>query len=110
MNKALALFCAVLLTGCASQGAGSLTGTVTGSRNLHTPEYQVRGRTAYDQRWINQTTEALVVGFGQPRPKARPASFDAPRQAGAPKAKVTPANANSTKRKWFQRPKQAVVS
>lgn len=46
---------------------------------LASPEYAVRGHGGYDQRWINRTTESIVVGCRQPRPKARPASLDAPR-------------------------------
>lgn len=76
MRQAMILIAAALaLAACATQGPGSLTGTVAGTKNLHTPEFAVCGKTAYDQRWINVTTEAMVDGFGQPRPKPRPASL-----------------------------------
>lgn len=95
---------AFILAGCAG-GAGSLTGTVVGTQNLRTPEYEVKGRTAYDQRWINITTEALVDGFGQPRPKARPKEFDAPRPKAKAKSVAKAAGAkaapNVKGKRWF---------
>jgi hypothetical protein len=39
--------------------------------------YQILGKTRFDQVWISKTIEAEVVGFGFKRPLARPASFDA---------------------------------
>lgn len=50
---------------------------------VHTPAYAVYGKTRYDQTWIDRTTEAVVVGCKQPRPKARPPSLDAPKAAPA---------------------------
>lgn len=44
---------------------------------VSSPEFAVRGATAYDQRWVDRTTEALVAGCKQARPKARPPSMDA---------------------------------
>lgn len=56
----------------------------------HAPEYAVKGRTGYDQAWINRTTEALVDGCQQPRPKARPPKLDAPAAKGKAIAKAKP--------------------
>lgn len=79
---ALLLLSAFALTGCANKAAiGSIVGGEC--QLMHTPEYAVKGATPYDQRWANKTTEALVEGCGQPRPKKRPASFDAPKVARA---------------------------
>lgn len=75
----------LFLTSCASQQQ-SIGSIMSGEcRLVNTPSYAVRGRTNYDQAWVNKTTEALVDGCNQSRPKARPASFDAP----APKKAVT---------------------
>lgn len=76
-DSAIAVASLLLLAGCAS---GPPIGSVVGAecQIVHTPGYAVRGATNYDKAWVNTTTEALVVGCRQPRPKARPASFDAP--------------------------------
>lgn len=73
---------ALLLTACASAPVGSVAGG--DCKIAHTPNYAVRGKTDYDQEWIDDTTESLVRGCKQPRPKARPASLDAPKGAPAP--------------------------
>lgn len=66
-------------------------------RIARTPDYAVLGRTSYDQRWIDVTTEGLVAGCDQPRPKARPASLDA-----RPKAQPKPAPAAAPKKKTIR--------
>jgi hypothetical protein len=40
-------------------------------------EYQILGKTSYDQRWISETIEAEVVGFKFARPQERPPALDA---------------------------------
>lgn len=40
------------------------------------PVYQVKGKTSYDQRWADETTEAGVAGCHWKRPARRPASLD----------------------------------
>jgi hypothetical protein len=62
---------------------------------LDSPEYAVLGKTPYDQRWINRTEESIVTGCRKPRPKARPASFDAPA--------VAPSVVKKQKRRWRDR-------
>ena len=51
-------------------------------------QYQVLGRTKYDQTWIDRTTEAEVAGFGFKRPLRRPASLDASGNHAAPQRRV----------------------
>jgi len=107
MRKILGVaLAAALLAACASQ-AGSIVGTIDSTKTISTPKYAVKGRTPYDQKWINVTTEALVDGFGQPRPKPRPASLDKPRPKAAPAAiKSAPSpkpDAAKPKRKWWQK-------
>lgn len=70
------ILCCPILAGCAHSGAiGSIEG---GECKLtRTPQYAVLGKTSYDQGWVNRTTEALVRGCRQPRPKARPPELDA---------------------------------
>lgn len=77
-----------MVAACATTDIGSIVGGEC--RLVKSPQYQVIGRTNYDQVWINETTEAIISGCGQPRPMVRPASLDAPRPKGvaaAPKAK-----------------------
>ncbi len=81
-------------------------GSVAGSdcTIAHTPEYAVKGKTQYDQNWVDRTTERLVAGCNQPRPKARPASLDAPKVK--PSAKKPTANEVIKRRWWhFRKPK-----
>ena len=62
------------MTACAGT---QLPGSVSGEcRLVHTPTYAVRGKTKYDQNYVDEITEKLVAGCGQPRPRVRPASFD----------------------------------
>jgi hypothetical protein len=94
MKPLLALCALTLLAGCAPQIVGSVIG---GECKLtHTPEYAVKGQTAYDQRWINNTVEAQVVGCKQPRPKKRPAGWSTHTVGGktvpVPPPEVSPVN------------------
>ena len=61
--------------GCAANGQFATFGGA--SPSLPRAEYAVKGKTAYDQDWIDRTIEAEVAGFGIARPAARPASLDA---------------------------------
>lgn len=87
-----------LLNGCASPTTGSVAGGECKLPGLHTPVYAVRGKTSYDQEWVDDATESLVRGCKQPRPKARPASLDASSKSTAP-APVAPVK----KKHWWQR-------
>lgn len=99
--KVLVLSSTLLVAGCAGGPVGSITGGEC--KIVHTPEYSVRGKTQYDQRWVSGTTESLVRGCGQPRPKARPASFDAPPVAVKAKAPLTVApKVKQQKRGWWR--------
>lgn len=89
LTPILFLFVTLVLSGCATVGPiGSITGGEC--RLVQTPTYAVRGKASYDQAWINRTTEALVDGCRQPRPKARPASLDALKAAAKPAAPAKP--------------------
>lgn len=66
----------LLVTACSTSPIGSVTGSEC--KIVRAPEYAVKGKTAYDQNWIDDTTVGIVAGCNQPRPKARPASLDAP--------------------------------
>lgn len=89
----LAISLGLLLGGCPGQEppASTLGGEC---KLVETPKYAVRGKTGYDQAWVNRTTEALVVGCGQPRPAARPPEFDTPGKLVAPKP---------AKKPWWQK-------
>lgn len=92
-----------LLCGCASKPT---IGSVAGGecKITHTPSYVVKGKTSYDQEWIDDTTAALIVGCRQPRPKARPASIDNPPhlqiRMTSPTTGVT---VKPKKKHWWQR-------
>lgn len=79
---------AFLLAGCMTTGPSSVKGGEC--RIFERPEYAVRGKTRYDQDWVDGNIEAGVGGCGWRRPKTRPASFDATpaqRKATAPPPK-----------------------
>ena len=62
-----------LLAGCATDNVG----TIDAGAALPRANYQVLGKTKYDQTWIDKTIEGEVAGFGFSRPLKRPASLDA---------------------------------
>lgn len=69
--------CGILLSACAGRNVKVASVKEGACKIAHTPQYAVKGLTPYDQDWIDDTTEGLVGGCAQPRPKARPASLDA---------------------------------
>lgn len=74
---------ALVLAGCQTQ---TPIGSVVGGecRIVKAPQFAVRGKTAYDQGWVNRTTEAIVVGCRQRRPQARPPELDRPAVVAKP--------------------------
>jgi hypothetical protein len=71
----------MLLAGCAhNDGFATLTG-VNGTGGacsaFEAPKYAIAGKTAYDQKWADKTTEAGVAGCKWKRPQPRPALLDA---------------------------------
>ncbi len=89
---------ALPLAGC--QGDKPVASIGGECKLAHTPSYAVKGRTTFDQGWIDDTTEALVRGCKQPRPQTRPAELDkeAPKTPGTAKA-APPAPATL---RWWQ--------
>lgn len=85
------------MTGCAASPSKLTTLKDGTCKVVHTPPVAVKGATAYDQDWIDETTEALVGGCRQPRPKARPPELNA-----KPKPLVAPAPAPK-KKTWRER-------
>jgi len=64
----------MLLSACVTDNSfATLKGA---SSSFVAPKYQVLGKTQYDQKWIDQTTEAGIAGFGWKRPAKRPASLN----------------------------------
>lgn len=53
-------------------GCGPPIGSVMGGecKLVHTPSFAVKSTTEMGQEWVDDTTEALVRGCKQPRPKA----------------------------------------
>ena len=76
MRLALLIGLASSLAACGTRPLGSVVGAEC--QLNHTPQYVVKGKTNYDQNWIDETVEGMVSGCGQPRPQRRPASLDAP--------------------------------
>ena len=72
-----------LLAGCATDNVGTLD---AGAALPHA-QYQILGRTKYDQTWIDKTIEGEVAGFHFARPLKRPPSL------GTAQVVVTPAKA-----------------
>lgn len=70
-----ALFLTVALAGCAGT---KLPASVAGGecRIFEAPRYEVRGKTTYDQDYIDGNVEAGVGGCGWKRPAARPPGLD----------------------------------
>lgn len=61
------------LAGCASSQFATLK---TAGQDFPQAEFQVLGKTKYDQIWIDKTIEAEVAGFGFKRPARRPPGLD----------------------------------
>lgn len=79
----------VVLTGCAGT---NLPGSVVGGEcrafdKSLAPKYAVRGKTRYDQDWIDPIVETGVAGCNWPRPVKRPPELDARRTAPVAQAK-----------------------
>lgn len=68
---------------------------------LKGPDVAIKGATDFDQRWIDETTEAGIAALGWPRPAARPPEWDKPL---AKEAAAAPAPAPvKKKRRWLDR-------
>jgi len=67
-------------------------------------EYQIKGKTRYDQTWIDKTIESEVAGCQWDRPKARPASWDA--TVVVPPTAVTPAVVTVKGPSWLSKLKR----
>lgn len=76
MTVTVAVALGALLTGCADKDrfATMIGGACEG---FERPEYEIKGKTPYDQKWADKQTEAGVAGCNWERPKPRPASLDA---------------------------------
>lgn len=86
------------LTACADKNVfGTLTGADAKGGGVCSafprPPYAIAGKTAYDQKWADETTEAGVAGCRWDRPAPRPADL-----AGAPEPKPV---ATPVKRHWY---------
>jgi hypothetical protein len=92
----------MLLAGCASNNKfASLDGPDGACSAFQAPPYVVKGKTRYDQHWVDTQTETGIAGCGWERPKARPLSLDA--KSKPMPVKVTP-NAVAKKRWWQIKP------
>lgn len=104
VTVALAIGSGTLLAGCA--GPGKLQTFVGGTcQALPQAEYQIKGKTRYDQVWIDKTIEGEVAGCQWERPKARPASWDA--TVVVPPTVTTPAVVTVKGPSWLQKLKRS---
>jgi len=71
----------ILLAACAK---GEFQTFKAAGEALPQAEFQIIGKTKYDQIWVDKTIEAEVAGFGMKRPKARPANLGGVAAAKAP--------------------------
>ena len=67
-----------LLAGCATDGQFA-TLSKGACEAFPRPQYQIKGKTSYDQKWSDEVTEAGVAGCKWQRPDRRPAELDAPK-------------------------------
>lgn len=98
----------ILLAGCALNNFASLQAA---GEAFPQAQYQILGKTRYDQKWVDKTIEAEVAGFGFKRPLKRPESLDAkvvvikpatPATITAP-AKPAVVTVVPKKKHWWQR-------
>lgn len=75
-----------MLAGCGTNRAASVEHGE--GRAFKAPPHVILGKTAADQRWIDETVEVGVEAFEWPRPGPRPPELDRP-PAPAPKAVPT---------------------
>jgi hypothetical protein len=91
--------------------AGSLPASVAGGecKLFAPPDYAIRGKTQFDQNWIDDTEEAGIAGCKWSRPKARPAPIARVTSAAPHKAvPLPPVKSNvpappPVKKHWWQR-------
>jgi len=67
---------------------------------IKAPEVAVKGATDFDQRWIDETTEAGVSALGWKRPAPRPPEWDKPLSRNVP-ADPAPAAKPVKKKRWL---------
>jgi hypothetical protein len=95
------LLLASVLGGCATEPRGSIAG---GECHIfERPAYAVRGKTQYDQDWVDGNVEAGIGGCKWARPAPRPPELDA--APGTKPAVVKPAK----RRGLFRRIKDHVL-
>jgi hypothetical protein len=105
----------ILSTGCASNSEfKTFLGKTSGVCDAFPrPEYQVLGKTEFDQQWADRVTEAGIAGCEWKRPEARPVVLDAP-AIGAVLPKPAPVKKLSmwkrVKAKFHKKPKVETVS
>lgn len=107
---ALLVASGIPLAGCVTNGGfGTFTGPQGGVCDAFPrPQYQVLGKTDFDQQWADRVTEAGVAGCKWERPELRPAILDAPVAAvPAPKPAAKKLTVWSRVKAKFKKPKRA---
>lgn len=72
----------MLMAGCGHRLPASVSDGL--DKVIEAPEYEIRGATTFDQRWIDRAVAAGVASLNWPLPKPRPAELDAPAKKIAP--------------------------
>lgn len=87
---AIAAALGISLAGCASPGKFATVDAFCDA--LPKQAVAIKGATAFDQPWIDETSEAVIAGCNRDRPAARPPEWDrplaAPASPGRPKSKL----------------------
>lgn len=88
------------LMGCASTKFATLSNGACSA--FPAPQYQIKGKTGYDQKWADETTEAGVAGCDWNRPKKRPASLN-PKPVPVSQPVVNDPAPAPFKKRWYDR-------
>lgn len=75
-NVLLLFVSGILLQACASANDAKLKSLTGGCNTFPRPDYQIKGKTSYDQQWADETTESGVIACKWDRPENRPATLD----------------------------------
>lgn len=70
---------------------------------LKGPDFAVKGATEFDQRWIDETTEAGIAALGWQRPGPRPPEWDKPLARNKPTIEQAAAAPEKKKLRWRDR-------
>jgi hypothetical protein len=101
MHLASACALAGTLAACGTPQTASVAGGE--AHALKGPDFVVKGATDFDQKWIDETTEAGIAALGWKRPAPRPQEWDRPLARAVPPAPPAAAPAPAKKKSVLRR-------